>query len=559
MNFENVTDSACSRVSGNYMVFEDLVTISEQLLNRNLLESAAVCAQIAASHAFVNHCGFFRSLRLEEILLSIGRKTVEITALQGGKNRAKKEPEHVLHVLNSVRPTGGDCRYVWRWIQQDTSRRHSAALTRQGATVVPQVMLDAVAHAGGSIHQLDKETKNLIAQAQELRRVADSADLIVLHLFADDTVPVIAFADKNGLPPVIFVNHSDHTFWLGVSIINAVAQLRDCSIPLLEGRRGIPGERTYFLPIPLGERKRKLSQEQAKKRLGYSSDTLILVTIATAFKYEALTDLSFLEVITPVIEKHKNTVLLAIGPDDSAMWQAGFSATGGRIIALGRRSDTCTFYEAADVYVDSYPFSSITSMLEAGSCGLPVVTYCPYRGDAQILCSGAPGLTGVMLRAADHRSYMEKLTRLIENKEYRLSTGAATRENIFDNHCGDGWKKYLHELYSKAFEDAGTAFTPLNIEERRIEEVDILLARLYKIPSRLGESIDQYAYHLPYTQRLRLLLKLIKLCRSFSFSMFLPRRLGKIVSRYVAGWRKLPGVSGWEKRRGVATWAENRI
>ena len=120
--------------------------------------------------------------------------------------------------------------------------------------------------------------------------------------------------------------------------------------------------------------------------------------------------------ITVMETRDDNALLLAIGPESSESWQRAAAASGGRIVALGERPDTATFYEAADIYVDSYPFSSITSMLEAGSYGLPVVTCCPYQGDSRVLGSGAPGLSDVMVRTSNPVQYRVALNRLIEEQ-----------------------------------------------------------------------------------------------------------------------------------------------
>ena len=50
---------------------------------------------------------------------------------------------------------------------------------------------------------------------------------------------MLAFADESGLPPVLFLNHADHLFWLGTSVADLVLNLRDAATDISIARRGV--------------------------------------------------------------------------------------------------------------------------------------------------------------------------------------------------------------------------------------------------------------------------------------------------------------------------------
>jgi len=536
-----------SNVHKAFLVFQDVVTQAEQLLRKNHYHEAAVCAQIAAQYAFVQHPGIFASPRLEQILLTIGQKITQGVFQSTRRTLRDGLPQHVLHVLSSARPIGGDTRFVWRWIQKDAERCHSVALTRQKSfnVEIPQALLDSVSRARGNLYVLDQKQSSLISRALTLRKISEHVDLIVLHLFPDDIIPSIAFANKENLPPIIFANLADHTFWVGVNISDIFVHLRKCGVRLSLERRGIEMIKTILLPTPLTQTCRTLSRSQAKEIIGYSEDTIIILSIATAYKYTPLFKPSFIDAIAPVLERYKNVVLLVIGPDNEGQWLQAFQRTQGRIVALGRRSDTAIFYEAADIYVDSFPFSSITSLLEAGSYGVPLVSYCPHSEEAEVLCAGAPGLVDTLIRVSDLKHYEVTISQLIKDVDFRLRVGEATKEKILDTHSRDDWNRCLQRVYLKTAEILPITIMPNNLEDEHVGELDILVNHLYGSFNGLGSIIDRYARYLPYISRLRLLVKMLNLTRAFSFGMFLPEWLETRVSERVKGWRCIPGIAKW--------------
>ena len=318
--------------------FHRLVGTAEAFLAQKKYLEAAVAAQIAGSYASYNHTGAFASPRLEHVLLAIGSHTTG--AVQDGGRRRSGVVRRVLHVVTAAADVGGDSRFVWRWIQKDTGRSHSVALTYQRDQELPQVLVDAVATSGGTSHVLDAE--DVIGRARALRRIARNADVVFLHVYPEDVVPLIAFANRANLPPIAFVVQADHQFWLGVGISDLIVHLRDSGRVLSVARRGIGPERMGFLPIPLDHVRSQNSRARAKEKLGFPEDTVVLLSIARAFKYEPSCGPGFAEVAAIITEKHTATrscwslVQLTSASGKRAMterlagfWRRGVVATHG--------------------------------------------------------------------------------------------------------------------------------------------------------------------------------------------------------------------------------------
>jgi len=208
--------------------------------------------------------------------------------------------------------------------------------------------------------------------------MAQPYDLVVLHIHPDDVVPTMAFSPHDRCPPILLVNHADHVFWVGVSIATLVMNLRSSGMRLATARRGVLENNSLIVPRPLFGVQRLLPRAEAKRRLGLLKDDVVAVSVASASKFAPIGAHGFLDLVTPPIASHPKAFLLVAGPSENEAWRCARLATAGRIRALGRLSEPSTVYQAADIYLDSYPFSSLTSLLEAGRLGAPLMTFRGY-------------------------------------------------------------------------------------------------------------------------------------------------------------------------------------
>jgi glycosyltransferase involved in cell wall biosynthesis len=512
-------------------VFRRLADRAADSLRRGRADAAAVHAEIAANYAMSHHAGLFASPELERLLLSIGRELPSPSPDRARSTRADGMPRAVLHVLTRAFDIGGDARTVWRWIGLDSGRAHSVALTRQGAVPVPAPLRMAVAASGGQIHVLNGRRGGLLAWASALRALAARADLVVLHVHPYDVIPPLAFADKSCTPPVVFVDHADHAFWLGIGCSDVVAALRESGRCLARGRRGVAPERSALLPIPLDPAPPALSRAEARARLGLAEDAPVLLSIARPHKYTPLDDESFVEAAVPIVERCPSAVLLAIGPEHAGPWAAAAARTGGRVRALGLRDDTAPFYRAADVYLDSYPVVSITSLLEAGGHGLPLVSRLPPLGAPGVLGADTPGL-GRLVRARDAAGFRAAVGHLLADPEHRARLGAATRRDIAAAHTGDGWRRALADLYRLAATLPPIAMGPGQSDCRQVGELDMLLPQVFRDEPDLDTIRQFYLRLLPVDLRLLAWLSRLRARRPLPAGLLLPEWLGTRLERW---------------------------
>ncbi|MEA5566115.1 glycosyltransferase [Anabaena sp. UHCC 0399] len=498
----------------NFGVFRSLVVQAKTLVKRRKYEEAAVCGEMAAWFACGQPCGLFVSFELEQILLEIGKQSIEHNSYLRKDSSISKsnKPKNILHVCTSVMSIGGLSKMLWRWIQQDTESIHSLALTKQESNEIPQILKESVNQSHGKMYVLNKEVNGIIPRAKKLREIAATADLVVLHVYNQDVIPMIAFANKDQSPPVIFVDYADHLFWLGASTSDVVANLRESGMHLSQQRRGIKPQRSVLLPTVIEPIYRKLSRAEAKRKLGFEENAIVLLSIARSVKYSrSVNGISFADAHIPVLEKYKNACLLVVGANHQDDWLEAIEQTQGRIKAIAETENTAIYYQAADIYVDSFPFVSITSLLEAGSYGVPLVSRYPYSSDSSaILGADMPGLTGNLIRVRNLEEYTDALSRLIEDEEYRLSLGEATKNKIAQTHWASNWQPALENLYLRATTLPRITPSLVSQDKMFLSEPDVFLPSVYGWYSDFILAIQPYLKFIPLTQRLYYWYRLVK-------------------------------------------------
>jgi hypothetical protein len=539
MNIATATASDLQRLDRDFETFHRLLGLSRSRLLDGRPRQAAAALQMAALYGAYNHHGAFISEELEEIGRAIG---LQECRGEMPMSRSRENPlGHVLHVLTSAKDVGGDSRFVWRWIQRDGERKHSVALTRQMNFGIPSQLTDAVARRGGVLYNLEESSGlDPIARARTLRQACAGVDAVFLHIYIEDVIPLLAFADRTDLPPIVFVVQADHQFFTALSISDLVVHLRECGETLSMKRRGVHTARTAFLPIPLEPVARVSSRSDARKELGIDDDAVVLLTIARAGKYASVGDPHFAEVAADIVEANPGAQLIALGPDPVGEWKTAFERTGGRVRALGIRSDTRAFYEAADIYLDSFPFASNTSLLEAGSYSLPLVSYAAFPPGAAVLGASSPGIDRDMFRPATLEEYRQTIFTLIRDASLRRAAGERTRDEIEARHYPEGWKSALHALMEKVGTIPRSESARGDAIPRDVDALDVLLSRLFGSHVSLSWAITRFAGELPYFERLSLLRHVATFDRSFSFGLWLPHWLAAHVAGTFKGWRKFP-------------------
>jgi hypothetical protein len=334
--------------------------------------------------------------RIEYYLWQLARMTLTPTA----KFIKPEKVKRVLHVATELFNTGGHTKVMQSFIHSDKSdREHSVFIRGLECRTIQCIRFNGLYPMLFSF--LPKERlytcrafsgDRIIHCSQVLRNLTASFDLVVLHIHQFDTVPILALGDGYHGPPVVLFDHSDHTFWLGSTVLDSRLSHRQAALRLAH-RRGIEAHRNFLFHYPISNiaslnsaEQKTFTKAEAKAKLGIREDQIMLLSMASSYKFHPL----LLELVTPVLAMFPDVMYIAIGPNDWNEHPDKFSSVKDQVSfrpSDGGGFDSYLHHIAADIHIDSFPFTSLTSALESVREEGIALSFCPWQStDDLILC-----------------------------------------------------------------------------------------------------------------------------------------------------------------------------
>ncbi len=436
------------RLAERFAEYEIYVEKAQHFLAQGDLQTAAAYCAIASHVATQNHCGIFWSPRAEKVLNQIGRRLEPDAPARPRPTEIKR----ILQVCTQVSAVGGHTKMLCQWVRADKDREHTLVLTEhRGPT--PQFVHDVFRASGGrEVEKLNHRPSSQIDWALRLREIAKDFDLVILHTHCEDIIPLIAFADPSKHPPVLVLNHADHLFWFGPSVAHLNINLRDAAQDISINRRGIAPDRNILMPTLAEGIVRTRSREEAKRELGIDPDTVLMVSAARRAKYRTMGGVTYADIHADVLKQHENAMLITVGAGEHEDWAPVQAAVNGRLRSIAETPNPKIYFEAADIYVDSFPFVSSTSLMEAAGYGTPLVTIFTYPHEARIFGINHVALVGNVMQATSFDEYRGMLNQLIADPALRERLGTEARTAVQREHNLPGWLRWMEAVYTRALE-----------------------------------------------------------------------------------------------------------
>ena len=460
------------RFERNISVYDSLVRMLPALKHKVTSDSILTVTEAIAQFAANYHAGRFADGALENPALEIGTtlnherantRTLVTSGAHSGRRRT------ILHVATGATLFGGVGRTILNWISADDQHRHVLALTKDHA--LSTTLEQAVVTSGGSVARLEGA---LLDRAAAARALAVQADLVFLHHGRADVIPTVACATA-GLPPVGLVNQADHTFWLGKSVADVVVHQRVIGLPLSVERRA--SHNNASLPIPLRDPFEATSvgssRQRARAVLGIPSSQLMLASVGRAVKFMPNATHNFFATVTKLLDRHQDAHVYVVGPMLQDLVGYEPRAAHPRIHFVGFQQDPSLFSTACDLYLESFPFGSQTSCLEAClGARPPLLAYAP---ESPLFVFHDESVATLLTNASGEAEYLDRASEMLGARSHRLALGEEVRERVLSAHVGAQWLQRLHEVYD-FMERERHRPAPLAIQSAGTTDYDIALA-----------------------------------------------------------------------------------
>lgn len=440
-NYTAAIKQILNRNNVSKQLFDAELTAAERLFEEKKYDAALAIAFQLGTYAWFNFTTYYTSYRLENLILNIGKVTVNHNPVRANKEKSGRK---ILHVATELYELGGHTPLMLKWIQRDQSSEHRIFLTRQSIANIPVKNFERHHIQPDCIIGSAETTESLSAVAARLLEAAVGFDEVVLHIHPDDVVPLLAFAASKPCP-VFLLNHADHCFWLGASIIDGIIQIRKGSIELDKKRRQLQEIPQFVLGIPV-DSEPDIQKEAASVFATYGipeKATMRLLTTSTHLKLEPFIGYNYFESIMPVLDKHPGCELLIVGVD--AQHELALKYTHPQITYLGPLfpEQLREVESVIDLYVETIPFSSFTALLQVLLNRKPV--HFMYAPPAIFRLFEEEGLY-----SETRAQWQEKLSALLSQKEFYETYRYHTVKLAVAANSSDTWFAQLDALYAYA-------------------------------------------------------------------------------------------------------------
>lgn len=421
------------RIEKQRIYFESLL---EQLNKTQDTEKKLEFACAAATYATYCHTGYYYSKILEKFFCDYAKSLSSI------QKEVNVKQNSFLHVLTAAYKYGGHTRVVEKWIEQSPENQlHSVIIVDQPQEPLPQKLETAVKDKAGELILLDSD-KTLKDKALELRKIASGYQYIVLHIHMDDPTALIAFGTEEFHRPVIMFNHADHMFWLGVSVADQLANLREIQNKITNEKRCI--EHSYCLCVPIETNINKTrDKSESKRKLGLDEHKKLILSVGGTHKYKPIGEKSFANILYKITEQNPDAEVILIGPEQKEkQWKKAYINSNGKIRAIGNVNYNEGYFDylnAADIILDSWPMSGGTVMLDAITCNRPVLTLQNPIGQFDYIVKSKAF-------CQDEKELCEKAKNILYNEEAENELLTELKKNLEEDHSPKNWKKKLEKF-----------------------------------------------------------------------------------------------------------------
>lgn len=257
-----------------------------------------------------------------------------------------------------------------------------------------------------------------------------SSDLVVLFINPNDAIAFTALAGLSFPAQVIFYNHDDQVFWLGLLLIDDVVEYQTGHHELSRVHR--TGEAEALVPLPSAIAPVNIDDLHASFESG-----IVSVSVDNSNKIQPQQGYEYLETIEQILKKYSGHqhVLIKDSPESIGVYPVLLTGIRSWSIVGRPHHDVCPLYRIANAVLDMFRFRGGTVWLVTGGSDFPFVGFnvkeFPFIPDADDLRSSYVYVAG------NEEEYVDMTVDLNQSQEKRVDAGKKCWEAFRKRHAPD--------------------------------------------------------------------------------------------------------------------------
>lgn len=302
-------------------------------------------------------------------------------------------------------------------------------------------------------------SKNVRGAVKKLVAIAREHSNVILHSHDTRSDFVCLIAGRIAKVPVLVSNHAWHAVgvkrWVFEALRGRWLRYADYVVNVSEDthketlRRGVPAarSRTIYSGLDLDPYRNPPSLAEAKVRLGFAEDDVVVGNVARMWPEKALHTL--VEAAKRLSPKYPKLRIVFVGDgvlEDALRAQVAELGVESHVSFLGFRKDLVEVMAAFDIFA-----------LPSSAEGTPMVIYSAMALGKPIVASGVSGVaeildnekSALLIGPADTDALTESLDRLLSDPALMQSLGDAARRRMEETYAVDKTIKDFEVLYEQ--------------------------------------------------------------------------------------------------------------
>ncbi|WP_454048095.1 hypothetical protein [Chryseobacterium sp. Marseille-Q8038] len=418
-----------SRLLENKKYFLKTLKIAKLLFSEKKYNDCLMYIEKISYSAWYNFPGYYTSNCFESIIRKIALTSLDFDHQENHTHTQ----DTTLHLFSEISSIGGHSKLIFSWMENDKTSKHYLMSNWQNFQEVSEIAESYQYKINNNLFVYDQKL-SIIQKAQKIVDTLKKNHFsrIVLHIHPHDVIPSMIFSSKKIKSPVFFLNHAEHTYWLGAPVTDFLLQIRESNILKDSKNRNIPVQDQFFLPIPVDE---SYSLKKTEK------NTFNIISISRESKYEPNQDYNFYQEALKIVRKFDHVIFTIVGIASNNPNRKIYQHE--RLIFIHPTRDINQYIENADLYLEGFPIPSFTSLLEPAMAGVPFVL---HYNPASVYKVFDDNKEKGIFYPKDLKSWELEVDRMITDERYNNLISKLQLTYLQENYSSQGWNLKLAKI-----------------------------------------------------------------------------------------------------------------